>query len=70
MASLAPAPRTSSRAHPPTDVPAEASTLWAALPPDARRRIAATYAGMMARLRAPGPPADPEIPHADRDASR
>jgi hypothetical protein len=70
MASLAPAPRTSPPARPSPDVPAEAPTLWAALPPDARRRIAAAYAGMMARMRAPGPPAAPEIRHADRDASR
>jgi hypothetical protein len=70
MANLAPALRTSLRPHPPTNVPAEALTLWAALPPDLRHGLAAAYAGMMARMRAPDPPAAPEIRHADRDASR
>ena len=67
MTSLAPAPWTSQPSNPPPDCPAASRTLWLALPPDVRRRIAREYAVMMVRMQAARLPATPEIPHADGD---
>ncbi|WP_186818132.1 hypothetical protein [Skermanella aerolata] len=70
MTSLAPAPRTSQPSKPPPDCPTASRTLWLALLPDVRRRIAREYAAMMVRMRAARFPATPEIPHADGDDPR
>jgi hypothetical protein len=70
MTSLAPAPRTSHPSNLPPDCPTTARTLWLALPPDVRRRIAREYAVMMVRMHAASLPATPEILHADRDDPR
>ncbi len=70
MTSLAPALRTSHPSNPSPDRPTASRTLWLALPPDVRRRIAREYAVMMVRMHAAGLPATREMLHADRNNPR
>lgn len=50
---------------PSRNVPAAVPTLWSALRPDARQRIAREFAPMVIRMRTPPPPITLEVSHVD-----